>query len=88
MIVLYNTDYDYWMHRNTPTGPLAIRAIKQDVNEFCALKKLIENEWKGKHRTGLAFAPDHGCHRWYGVLGQHELNEPCDMNTVHAWSFV
>ncbi|MDD7416306.1 MAG: alkaline phosphatase family protein [Treponemataceae bacterium] len=88
VIVLYNTDYDYWMHRNTPTGPLAIRAIKQDVNEFCALKKLIENEWKGKHRTGLAFAPDHGCHRWYGVLGQHELNEPCDMNTVHAWSFV
>lgn len=88
VIVLYNTDYDYWMHRNTPTGLIAQSALKQDVNEYLTLKSLIESEWKGKHKTALAFAPDHGCHRWYGVLGQHELNKPCDMNTVHAWSII
>ena len=106
VIVLYNTDYDYWMHRNTPTGLVAQSALKQDIREYTALRKLIKEEWgstsdkqsatdkqsvadKGaKHRTALAFAPDHGCHRWYGVLGQHELNEPCDMNTVHMWSFI
>ncbi|MGP1587539.1 MAG: hypothetical protein ACTTHG_04280 [Treponemataceae bacterium] len=86
-IILYNTNYDYWMHRNTPTGPLAVRAIRQNVNEFCELNELIKNEWGSKHRTALAFAPDHGCHRWLGVLGQHGLNEPCDMNINHLWSF-
>ncbi|MCR4790488.1 MAG: alkaline phosphatase family protein [Treponemataceae bacterium] len=87
-IVLYNTDYDYWMHRNTPTGPLAVRAIKQDVSEYCALHELIQKEWGSKHRTALAFAPDHGCHRWLGLLGQHGINEPCDMNIIHLWSFI
>lgn len=87
-IVLYNTNYDYWMHRNSPTGPLAVRALKQNVNEFCALKKDIEDNWKGKHRTALAFAPDHGCHYWWGILGNHGENAPKDMNIVHLWSFI
>ena len=88
LIVLYNTDYDYWMHRSSPTGLPAKNALKKNVAEYIALKELIQSEWKGKHRTALAFAPDHGCHRWHGLLGMHGINEPCDMNTVHLWSFL
>lgn len=88
LIVLYNTDYDYWMHRSSPTGLPAKNALKKNVAEYLALKELIQSEWKGKHRTALAFAPDHGCHRTAGVLGTHGINEPCDMNTVHLWSFI
>ena len=88
LIVLYNTDYDYWMHRCSPTGPFAKNALKKNVAEYLALKDLIQSEWKDKHHTALAFAPDHGCHRVYGVLGTHGINEPCDMNTVHFWKFI
>lgn len=88
LIVLYNTDYDYWMHRSSPTGLFAKNALKKNVAEYLALKDLIQKEWKDKHCTALAFAPDHGCHRWLGLLGNHGINEPCDMNTVHFWSFV
>ena len=88
LIVLYNTDYDYWMHRSSPTGLPAKNALKKNVAEYIALKEFIQSEWKGKHRTALAFAPDHGCHRWLGLLGTHGINEPCDMNTVHLWSFI
>ena len=88
LIVLYNTDYDYWMHRSSPTGIPAKNALRKNVAEYLALKELIKSEWQGKHRTALAFAPDHGCHRWLGLLGTHGINEPCDMNTVHGWSFI
>ncbi len=88
LIVLYNADYDYWMHRSSPTGLPAKNALRKNVAEYLALKELIKSEWKGKHRTALAFAPDHGCHRWHWLLGMHGINEPCDMNTVHLWSFI
>ena len=88
LIVLYNTDYDYWMHRSSPTGFPAKNALRKNVAEYIALKTLIQTEWGGKHRTALAFAPDHGCHRLYGLLGTHGINAPCDMNTVHLWSFL
>ena len=88
VIILYNTDYDYWMHRSSPTGLPAKNALKKDVAEYLALKELIQSEWLGRHRTALAFAPDHGCHRWLGLLGNHGINEPCDMNTVHFWNFI
>ena len=88
LIVLYNTDYDYWMHRSSPTGIPAKNALKKNVSEYLALKELISKEWQGKHKTALAFAPDHGCHRWLGLLGSHGIDAPCDMNTVHGWSFI
>ena len=88
LIVLYNTDYDYWMHRSSPTGIPAKIALKKNVAEYIELKELIKAKWQGKYKTALAFAPDHGCHRLYGLLGTHGINEPCDMNTVHGWSFV
>ncbi len=88
VIILYNTNYDYWMHRSSPTGLPALHALKSNTKEYLTLKELITTEWKFKHKTALAFAPDHGCHRWLGLLGNHGINEPCDMNTVHFWTFI
>ena len=62
------------------------KVIVKNVAEYFALKELIQSEWKDKHHTALAFAPDHGCHRWLGLLGNHGINEPCDMNTIHFWT--
>ncbi len=68
--------------------PSTLYALKSNIKEYLALKEIITTEWKFKHKTALAFAPDHGCHRWLGLLGNHGINLPCDMNTVHFWTFI
>ena len=88
VIVLYNTDYDYWMHRSSPTGIPALHALKTNFKTYMELNELIKNDWGNKHKTALAFAPDHGCHRMAGILGTHGIEKPCDMNIVHLWSVI
>ena len=88
VIVLYNTDYDYWMHRSSPTGFPAVSALKRNFKTYIELNELLKEKWSGKHKTALCFAPDHGCHRMAGILGTHGINEPCDMNIVHLWSVI
>lgn len=88
VIILYNTNYDYWMHRSSPTGFLAVHALKNNFKTYLELNNLIKQEWSEKHKTALAFAPDHGCHRMFGILGTHGIEKPCDMNIVHLWNFV
>ena len=86
-IVLYNGDYDHWMHRTGPEGRRALRALDENLATFCALHGAIAARWQ-KHDTALAFAPDHGCHKVYGFFGTHGLDAPCDRETVHFWSFL
>lgn len=87
LIVLYNGDYDYWMHRVSPEGKRAVRALSENIGTFMAVRDKISSCWKD-HRTALAFAPDHGCHRTYGVLGNHGTDRSSDMNILHFWSFL
>lgn len=87
LIVLYNGDYDYWMHRNSPTGSIAIRHLEENIDTYCQLVDAISEKWKS-HHTALAFAQDHGCHRAYGFLGNHGIEEPCDMNIDHFWTMI
>lgn len=86
VIVLYNTNYDYWMHRVSPKGALARKALRDNIRTYCQLKELISQKWTS-HNVALAFAPDHGSHR-KGILGTHGINKPCDMNIYHLWSFI
>ena len=76
LIVLYNGDYDYYMHRRTPEGKRALQALDENIDTWCGIYDRIRDCWKG-HRTALAFAPDHGCHRILGFLGTHGKEEPC-----------
>lgn len=87
LIVLYNGNYDHWMHRGGPETPWALRALRDNINTYCALHDAIRQHWRG-HNTALAFAPDHGCHRQYGLLGQHGIDAPCDMHIRHFWRFL
>ena len=87
LIVLYNGNYDHWMHRGGPETPWALRALRENINIYCALHDAIREHWAG-HNTALAFAPDHGCHRQYGFWGQHGIDAPCDMQIRHFWKFL
>jgi len=86
-IVLYNGNYDYWMHRVGPTGPLAVRALDQNIESFCSLRDTIRTYWK-HHNSVLAFAPDHGCHKKYQFFGAHGENTAEDMITHHYYQFI
>ena len=88
VIILYNTNYDYWMHRVSPTGFAAVNALKNNFKTYIELTNLLKEKWSGKHKTALSFAPDHGCHRLAGILGTHGINAPCDMNIVHLWNVI
>lgn len=87
LIVLYNGNYDHWMHRGGPESPWALRALKANISAYCALHDAIREAW-GTHNTALVFAPDHGCHQQYGFLGQHGVDAPCDMHIRHFWRFL
>ena len=86
LIVLYNGDYDYQMHRHTPEGRRALRALQENIETFNSICGRIEECWDS-HRCAATFAPDHGCHRTCLFLGSHGVEEPCDMNILHFYGF-
>lgn len=87
LIVLYNGNYDYYMHRFAPEGKKSLKELRKNIETFCRLQKII-GENKKDNKTLLAFAPDHGCHRGIFPPGNHGKNIPQDMNTVHFYSFI
>lgn len=87
LIVLYNGNYDWAMHRFSPEGKPSIKALKENIETYCLLREEIKTHWKG-HKTALAFAPDHGCHRLYKILGTHGERSAKDMNIRHFWTII
>lgn len=87
LIVLYNGDYDYQMHRHTPEGKRALKALQENIDTYRLLHTSIQKHWSA-HQTVLVFAPDHGCHKVFGFLGNHGENTPYDMNIMHFYSFL
>lgn len=87
LIVLYNGDYDYYMHRFTPEGKRPLRALDENLETCCDMYDAVKRHWN-KHNSVVAFAPDHGCHRAHLFLGSHGINEPCDMNIMHFYGFL
>lgn len=87
VIVLYNGDYDYYMHRVTPEGKRALRALKENIATYTEICEAIRGNWK-EHQTAAVFAPDHGCHKTCLFLGNHGVEEACDMNIMHFYSFI
>lgn len=87
LIVLYNGNYDWAMHRFSPEGKRSLKELKQNVDTYCLLREEIKTHWKD-HKTALAFAPDHGCHRLYKILGTHGERSAKDMNIRHFWTII
>ena len=76
-----------YMHRFSPEGKRSLKALKENIETYSMLLDRVEEKWKG-HSTAIAFAPDHGCHKWLGILGNHGERIPKDMNIRHFWTFI
>ena len=87
LMVLYNGNYDYMMHRFGPEGNRALEALDKNIEMFLKIYDRIKEYWK-KHPAILAFAPDHGCHRKFMFMGSHGAEIPADMETIHFYSFI
>lgn len=87
MIVLYNGNYDWAMHRFGPEGKRSMLELEKNIAVFCELHDFISEKWT-EHNTTLMFAADHGCHRQLLPPGSHGKNIEKDMNIKHFYSFL
>ena len=83
--VVYNGDYDAYMHVDNPEGMRPLGALRANCSAYTMFCELIANHWQ-QHNSVVAFAMDHGCH--YKVTkpgGTHGLDIPEDMEIVHFY---
>ncbi len=86
LLEVYNGNYDYMMHKNSPESELSINELKDNIKTFDTLTGEVKRKWAG-HNTMIAFAPDHGCHGIDGNSGSHGLETEEDMNIMHFYGF-
>jgi len=87
LIVLYNGNYDYIMHRNGTESDKSLNELKNNIETYNIIIRQIERYWNS-HRTMIGFCPDHGCHDIDGNLGSHGLDMAEDMNVIHFYKFI
>lgn len=87
LIVLYNGNYDWAIHRFGPEGKRSLKELRENAETFSKIHDAIAERWKG-HNTVLFFSPDHGCHRSLLPPGKHGKRIPKDMNIRHFYSFL
>lgn len=86
LIVVYNGNYDAWMHRYGPESEEALSQLRHNLDAYERLSRIAQAVWAGK--CGMtAFLPDHGCHEIDGQLGSHGLDMEEDMNVIHFYRF-
>ncbi len=84
LLLVYNTNYDYCMHRCGPEGEAAMNALRDNVHTYRTLVEAVHTHWAG-HNVLYGFMPDHGCHQIDGDLGSHGLDMEQDMNIIHFY---
>ncbi|MDE6758114.1 MAG: alkaline phosphatase family protein [Clostridia bacterium] len=87
LICVYNQEFDDVMHRSHPNSKRSQRAINHYATYFDMLARQIEKHWTS-HNTLLGYAPDHGTHREWYLLGNHGKNIPDDMNIFHYYGVI
>ena len=87
LIAVYNGNYDGTMHKFGPESPEALSALRHNIAAFDTLANAVQAHWT-RHRTLLAFAPDHGCHEIDGDCGSHGLDMPEDMRIIHFYGVI
>ena len=86
IVVIYNGNYDYTMHRFGPESEAALQQLAHNATAFEILSSAAKEAWAGIPSMA-AFLPDHGCHNIDGDLGSHGLDMDEDMNIVHFYEF-
>ena len=87
LIVVYNGNYDYVMHRHGPESLRALSELRVNAHAFAVLEELVRTHWK-YHRTLMGFAMDHGAHEIDEGLGSHGLDMPEDLNIMHFYEAI
>ena len=86
VIVIYNGNYDGFMHKYGPESEEALQQLKDNIAVYKGFVDRIKDKWK-HHNTFYGFMPDHGCHEIDGGCGSHGLDMEEDMNVVHFYGF-
>ncbi|MDD6275710.1 MAG: hypothetical protein PUB20_02660 [Clostridia bacterium] len=86
VIVIYNGNYDEFMHKYGPESDEAMQQLKDNIAVYKDFVDRIKDKWKS-HNTFYGFMPDHGCHELDGDCGGHGLDMEEDMNVVHFYGF-
>jgi len=84
VLVVYNGNYDHWMHKYGPEGIRPLGELRSNAEAFAVFNVLIQQYWS-QHNTLVGFAMDHGCHEIDGQNGAHGLDMPEDLNIVHLY---
>lgn len=92
LLVIYNGNYDYRMHRTGPEHVQALAELRCNVCAYNMFRELIERNYQ-HHTTLFGFAMDHGCHQVEPTLtpkgtlkcGTHGEEIPEDLNVVHHY---
>jgi len=87
IIVVYNGDYDYTMHRCGTEAERSMSRLRYDVSAFSTFADAIRKNWS-HHDTLIGFAMDHGCHDIDGGCGSHGLDMPEDLNIMHFYGVI
>jgi len=83
-LVVYNGNYDSYMHKYGPESVEALSELRANSHTFAMLNTLVQDHWK-HHNVLMGFAMDHGCHEIDGGCGSHGLDMPEDLNIVHHY---
>lgn len=86
-IVVYNGNYDTYMHKYGPESNEALGELRSNIHAFSTFWELISEHWKD-HDTLIGFAMDHGCHEIDGNCGSHGLDMEEDLNIVHLYKVI
>ena len=85
LIVIYNGNYDGYMHKFGPESKEAMEQLKMNLDFYKLLGEQIKEKWKN-HDVLYGFCPDHGCHEIDGDCGSHGLDMEDDMNIIHFYT--
>ncbi len=87
LICVYNQEYDDVMHRSHPKSKRSQKAIDHYSDYFDKLAEHVKKYWT-EHTSLIGYAPDHGTHREWYLLGNHGKNIPQDMNIFHYYGVI
>ncbi len=86
LIVIYNGDYDGYMHKYGPESEEALNRLDLNIEFYAKMVEKIKSCLTDK-RVFYGFCPDHGCHEIDAGCGSHGLDMQEDMNVIHFYGF-
>ena len=84
VLSIHTFDYDDAAHHYGPESREGLNAIALEAMGFEAIANYVKQNWAGKHRTLLIYAPDHGQHQTEAG-GMHGSLMSEDMNILHFY---